>query len=1666
MRGLDQIEPDSGDDPVFLQPGVQADLQGDANRYFTNSLNGRLDSLSSVRQRFDKGMMESLRVPTRDLIHGYVEKYAADASIKREILAFADTASAGSVVDLEQLTYLQLAHGLDPMAWAGRRPSRAKAAPAPERQMFIDPFGNVRFDAVLGDSRDDLELGSSARDSLSLGSQMLDSIRLHGDPRDSAELGMHDRGEDEKNPYPRIPKRRSTLVDGMSILSLLDQPRAFTADEIEALFTRIGERDPFAASVFGKTERGTLRSSWFITEATAKEAKRILNEDLGVDLTYQGHDFARPADWINRDHPAVDLDPGRQLLVNGLVDLAVSYAQSNRLAPAGAFDMMEPFGVVWQDRRYRSEGGPIASFVGKVQARVGKELTPYMRNIDVKDPLLAMLFPQASNWQTRGQNPVQDYFREASDFLLSWLLPGTNIRDIQGRHWVPKEIKPSVYRTINNLREEFGAPRMGTILTDDAQIRPVSFLLNASSETYSRGWFGFNPFGDKLMGWDKIRNAKESMEISSPVLSAASTMSKMAFVGGSFYDPYLGGQVEIENNFKLNSIEWNEKSNRWKIAAPRISQYQLDHMVPLSYLWEHGYERISEEILRLANSDPNGIIHEAPNGLRDAAILGGSGDGSRLPSGSSPERDYVMRLLEFMSRAGLAANPDQFNLVTAKLNQDKGAKGPGAWLPFQWASSDKEHQVNANYVRGFRSVLESERKAFAAVTGRTDPNFLREDREDALAMRRVDLGLDQTGRFTRWAADTYLNYFDMPNLEDPTLYHSIRAWSMVAEAKFGAQLALWQFSPANQIYLRARQYVVSGFGGSFFAPEGGSMKQRAAAFVKWIRDRHVGTPLVGSRALLPGVGDDALLTLHDIVRSGKVQSVVAAASDGEALRSHVGKFFAADPTSIWRYAGGEADAFGRDVVRTATRREVSGLPEFRQSLRARYQDILEAYASADPSSAPAAPLRLEPSVAKFWQRQALSWDDIMESSYKRMLWDPGMTRGRLAGVQNKFILGSAYAMAGRDAVGGFSFASSSQVGRQLLQPTPFLQEAFESFRAKDWKGLRTKTSLELLVKLGDYGLKGSLGTFAQLPAVMAIEFAASKGSSAMGVMTNIRPEYGKYDFSGYKGGLFGWYRSQLEAHSSARKVYREDSRRLVSELRQARARAVQLPALRANLDRMNRELELGEKLRWGESPGKLKHMKARGLVPRVDRVETMRMIAQVHDEIESIIDAEDAANRQLTASLARAQRVYQGRMDMVRMVAEEAPWIDRLDKMDGWRGDAARWAAQHPRFVYNVAKWRNLPGDLGRAVAAPVRLHSAVAARINQMDRLFPVAGRIGAKLEANGALRFMNKAASVKSGARAVGGALNALGFIEIGVRHRAGMEMASRSWGNLSLEERGALESYVFPSTYEKLKERVLDAGGPFILASGFVAAAHQLTIGQFQSLARDVSRSEIQAALPELHREVLRRATFNSPTMASEARVDRQVRFNRNVGLVDSALVALRPRVIRDSGSYFSEIRSLGASRGDSEKRIEREVAKARQAFQLIPRTDSLGYGPGKRTPEGFQRALFQQAPQSISDFSVVIPTRGKVRAVTTEKLQPLSEFERRKVLGQAVTSIKRDTIMARALDRKRGFFDRLGSLLLANDAFRVPTLFSQGVHADSAALAKEFVQRDSLRAPGGK
>lgn len=1718
MRILDQGADDSEDLSEIL-PEAQADMQGDANRYFANTLHGRFESLSSVRQRFDPAQMESLRAPARDSVRSYVRDFAADPQVRQQILSFADTVGARTEIDHRDLTYLQLAHGLNPLAWATRE-KRQKAPAAASYGYTVDDFGNVVWNVPLASTVADVQLDGSLESDRKITS-LRDSLEFNGTMRDSVELGEDDRYVEDENPYPRVPKAKVTLVDSMSVLRILDQPRPFTEEEIRALFQRVGEKDPFAASVLGKTQRGTLRTDWLLSEATAKEAQRILHEELGVDLTYKGVDFSRPADWLHRDGPNLELDPGRTLLVNGLLDLAVSYAKSNRLSPAGALDIMSPFGVVPVDRRYRSEQGSLGSLLGRVRASLGEEVSPYM--LDLKDPLLAMLFPEASNWKTRGQQPVQDYFREASDFLLSWALPGTNVKDIRGRHWVPGRIPTSVYRTINNLREEFGAPAMGTILTDEAQIRPVSFLKDRGPDGFTRGWFGFNPFGKELQGWGKVRNAFESQVIEDPVLSPASTMSRMSFIGGKFYDPYAGDTLHISNSYKLNNIEWSEKRGKWVIDAPRVSSYQLDHMVPLAYLWEHGYDRIAEEIMRISAATPDGAPHEAPSFLRDAAILGGAGDGSRLPAGSSPERTHAMALLEFMSRAGLAANPDQFHLVSAKLNQEKGAKGPGGWVPFYQARTEHEHEVNAEYIRAFRSVLVSERAKYEAMFGRVDPNFLREDRRDHLAMRRIDLGLDRTGRFTRWAADAYLSYFDSPNLEDPTLYHSIRAWMMVGEASLSSTLALWQYNPFNQLYLYFRPYIMEGAKSTLFAAGNLSLKQRGAAYWKWIRERQAGTPLLGARGMIPGLGDQAIFTLNDIARSGRVQDV-SLLSNGEIVRSFTGKFYAAHPSSILKYATGQQEAFGPDVLRGVRRRESALIPGFRGQVHSLYEQYLFEAIRAE-EAAGASP------QAQAWAGRLSDFELQAGQLYAKIPATPGLSmssvEAEVVELERRLLRPEMLSAVSNEIRAAHGFYSSSQVGRELLRPTPFIQDIVELLHARNFKGAGRQALLEGLVKLVDYGVRGSLGTFAQLPAVLAIESLASKSSQAMQVMANVRPVYGTYDFSGFKGGLFGWYREEMNRMTTARSKARVESLAAIAKFKESRARAMKLrsrmdrlsaesPKLKSRAhrgqwsnvphlekpqydDAMHRRLGIyhptpeedarelaklearfAEEQRlikergfvsapeapskplayapdasgdmvWADGPGKLKGQTARVLKPADEA--RMRALVEASDQLAAEYRVQSESMAAIRSLLEARRQVDRTFAPFVKTIEEEAPWIPELERAQGLRGRLLRFAAQHPRATYNVAKLRNIPGDLGRSLMAPIRLHQAVSQKLSTSTRLFSLETRLGARMEESVLLRFANRAASLHSISRAGGAALNTLGFLEIGSRHLRANSLASTSWDRLSTGERGELQAYLFPSTKELVKEKVLDIGIPLVAPLAFLGAS--------QALVRDASRASLRAKIPMLRDEVVRRAVFNQPTLLSDSRIAQEIAFNKAVGLVDDSLASFTPTFYRDSTAYLAAIRAEGAKRKDKAATIEKELARARKAFQLIPSTDSLGYGPGKRLPgRELQRSLFQQAPMAVSPVSLVIPARTKTVPVKTSKVEAMTPFDRRQLLAEEASRIRRDELFAIAKNKKRSFFERFGAAALAIEAG--PRELSGGVHADSAAVAKEIAQREALRA----
>ena len=179
------------------------------------------------------------------------------------------------------------------------------------------------------------------------------------------------------------------------------------------------------------------------------------------------------------------------------------------------------------------------------------------------------------------------------------------------------------------------------------------------------------------------------------------------------------------------------------------------------------------------------------------------------------------------------------------------------------------------------------------------------------------------------------------------------------------------------------------------------------------------------------------------------------------------------------------------------------------------------------------------------------------------------------------------------------------------------------------------------------------------------------------------------------------------------------------------------------------------------------------------------------------------------------------------------------------------------------------------------------------------------------------------------------------------------------------------------------------------------------------------------------------------------------------MDDSLASFTPTFYRDSTAYLAAIRAEGAKRKDKAATIEKELARARKAFQLIPSTDSLGYGPGKRIPGGeFQRSLFQQAPMVASPVSLVIPTRTKTVPVKTSKAETMTAFDRRQLLAEEASRIRRDELLAIANNKKRGFFERFGAAALAFEAG--PRDLSGGVHADSAAVAKEIAQREALRA----
>lgn len=895
--GVDEDEIDGGDSPL------EADARATAYALaLSRQLHpGNLPGPTAVQEVFTEEDVQRLRMKSRQSILSIQEEFASHPS---EGGLF----EKGQLLTQEEYIQGRLMAGMAPMDFGGRAARSQPLAPPTGSRDMIPAFGMGSLAGRVVVSRGSADMLTV----VSRGSRDFQEALSHGS-RDNQEASNRI-VEEDIGQYPTIPRQPTTFVDSLSTISLLNQPRPLTMGDVDSVIARVTRKDPFARATLGKAPPTIL------LPATANEVQRVLNHELGVDLTFEGYDFARPSDIFERFHQspkAPALDAPRQKLVDFLVGWGTAVSVSNKLAPSGNLDLESPGGMTWINRSARDPSTGISQMGDRLRGAVGGVLSPYI--LDLANPTMDYLFPQGRG-KAAPDHPVQAYLHDAGGFLLNFLLPGMNVRDALGVRWVPGAAGSSTYETMNRLRAEFGAPLMAALMGDDGAMRSVSVDPQPHPFGYTRGWFGMNPGGKDLDRWDALKGAFESSQIHDPVLGPRSTLNQLQFWGGSWNDPYRGDSTfVVTNEFKFQGI--GTKNGKPVFRAQHVSPFQLDHVLPLSYAWQHGYDQLAGELASLLADvpvDPAKRVRSVP-ATRD---LGGTGflvSQAILQqvdlSDTSAAHDRARKILELLARVGNANSLDQFALVSSALNQAKGDKGPGGFLPYDWASNAVQHKSNLEYIGRWRRLVAQNRKDARDLLGEDLPDLLALDRRDELAMRRVELGIDTWPRLLRPAGQAYVEFIDSPNLSDPTLYQQLQTTRLLGTAAFAVGLSTWPLKPWNRVYLALREHFLRGFWdhafpkGAAFDFRAASVGSRASSWVNWYRDRWAGIPLVGRSA---SASDDALLALQDLVRSGK--TVASVDRWGEVTETGLGgRVATGTPGQFWRYYRGAEDPFGAQL---------------------------------------------------------------------------------------------------------------------------------------------------------------------------------------------------------------------------------------------------------------------------------------------------------------------------------------------------------------------------------------------------------------------------------------------------------------------------------------------------------------------------------------------------------------------------------------------------------------------------------------------------------------------------------------------------------------------------------------------------------------------------------
>lgn len=429
----------------------------------------------------------------------------------------------------------------------------------------------------------------------------------------------------------KAPGRPFGFVDQLSMVSLLELWKDRPVAEVEAAIADLAKKDPFSRAAMAAPPN-RMRS--------IQEAKRIINSEWGLDLTYAGHDFALPSTG-----KTPTLNPAQARLVEVLTAIATRTALSGR-ASQGGFEMRTPFGI------------DLGSSLKEEMHPVKASLTSFNWGLGMHG-VGPTLFDRAA----QAINPSSDetWLSNQLDFVSSFL--GPSVKDELGLHRTPWKTSVAPLRTMLAIRNKLaGTPETRVAITTDGQPSLIGVMPD-SDPLFDRFYFTPN--------WTKVRNKAllDFLDRSYPT-----SMDRSVPRSGRLFDPYDNAMRVFKDEARVS------KSG----SLVSLSPIEIDHIVALNYAWEHGFRELflsalgdperMDKVLRFAGDfgEGRGAFSNYLNLAATAA------DVNRLKSNKGPD---------LWTPHPWASTPDQhaanlfyatrFRRVTAELRAERIRMGLG-----------------------------------------------------------------------------------------------------------------------------------------------------------------------------------------------------------------------------------------------------------------------------------------------------------------------------------------------------------------------------------------------------------------------------------------------------------------------------------------------------------------------------------------------------------------------------------------------------------------------------------------------------------------------------------------------------------------------------------------------------------------------------------------------------------------------------------------------------------------------------------------------------------------------------------------------------------------------------------------------------------------------------